>query len=173
MHRTPIIPLLALAVAAGCADSGPAGPAEEPSPYADLVADIQAATTDFQQIDAALAAGYQEASPCVESGAGAMGFHYADGALIDGLVEVDRPEMLLYIPDGSGLRLVGVEYMVAADPWDAANSSPPTLGDRDFDDHRAESARHGLPFAHYDLHVWVWEENPAGLFEPFNPSLGC
>lgn len=24
-----------------------------------------------------------------------------------------------------------------------------------------------------DLHVWIWAENPAGLFTQFNPQLQC
>jgi hypothetical protein len=26
---------------------------------------------------------------------------------------------------------------------------------------------------HYDLHVWLWKENPAELFKPTNPELTC
>lgn len=26
---------------------------------------------------------------------------------------------------------------------------------------------------HYDLHVWLWKQNPAGLFNPTNPSVKC
>ena len=26
---------------------------------------------------------------------------------------------------------------------------------------------------HYDLHAWLWKENPAGLFSPTNPALKC
>ena len=26
---------------------------------------------------------------------------------------------------------------------------------------------------HYDLHVWVWQANPAGIFAPFNPNVSC
>ncbi len=26
---------------------------------------------------------------------------------------------------------------------------------------------------HYDLHVWLWKENPAGLFSPTNPAVKC
>lgn len=26
---------------------------------------------------------------------------------------------------------------------------------------------------HYDLHVWVAEVNPSGLFPPFNPAVSC
>ncbi len=26
---------------------------------------------------------------------------------------------------------------------------------------------------HYDLHVWLWKPNPAGVFSPTNPALEC
>jgi len=26
---------------------------------------------------------------------------------------------------------------------------------------------------HYDLHVWLWKQNPAGLFSPTNPLVKC
>lgn len=170
-------PACALALAAvlltGCDGTDPSA-LDEASPYEDLVAEIRAATASFEEIDTALAAGYQEASPCVETGDGAMGFHYANNGLIDDAVDVDRAEVLLYVPGtGETLTLVGVEFMVAADAWDASHSGPPMLVDQAFADHRAEDQRHGIPFAHYDLHVWAWESNSLGLFAPFNPRLSC
>ena len=38
-----------------------------------------------------------------------------------------RPEALIYEPKGGKLELVGVEYIVIAAAWDAANKTPPTL----------------------------------------------
>ena len=26
---------------------------------------------------------------------------------------------------------------------------------------------------HYDLHVWLYRENPRGMFEQFNPNATC
>jgi hypothetical protein len=26
---------------------------------------------------------------------------------------------------------------------------------------------------HYDLHVWVAQQNLSGLFAPFNPAISC
>jgi hypothetical protein len=26
---------------------------------------------------------------------------------------------------------------------------------------------------HYDLHVWLFKENPSGLFAATNPNVGC
>lgn len=136
---------------------------------------IREATRAFQQVDAALAAGYAPAGPCVAHPTmGGMGFHYGKQALVDAVVDPRNPETLLYAPGPNGSRvLVGVEFLVPADAWDASHAAPPVLAGQAFDDHRAPAARHGLPFPHYDLHVWVWKENPSGLFAPFNPTVSC
>jgi hypothetical protein len=28
-------------------------------------------------------------------------------------------------------------------------------------------------FHHYDLHVWLWKNNPEGVFSPTNPAIRC
>jgi hypothetical protein len=30
----------------------------------------------------------------------------------------------------------------------------------------------GMPI-HYDLHVWLWMDNPSGMFAPWNPRVRC
>jgi hypothetical protein len=30
----------------------------------------------------------------------------------------------------------------------------------------------GMPW-HWDLHAWIWANNPNGLFEQWNPALSC
>jgi len=112
--------------------------------------------------------------PCVASPAGTMGIHATNAALMaDDAIDPIRPEILLYVPKANGrLELVGVEY------WKAdADGSLATAADR--------PSLFGLPFAgpmpghnpampvHYDLHVWLWEDNPSGLFAPFNPAISC
>jgi hypothetical protein len=32
--------------------------------------------------------------------------------------------------------------------------------------------RYGLP-PFYSLHAWIWQENPAGTFAMWNPSVHC
>jgi len=32
--------------------------------------------------------------------------------------------------------------------------------------------RYDIP-AFFSLHVWLWQNNPAGLFAPFNPDVSC
>lgn len=171
--RSILVPALAVVLLGGC-DDDPVAPEDPEDPVQALLAEIRSATEGYRQVDAAVAAGYAEASPCVASPDGGMGFHYAMQALIDASVEPTAPELLLYEPvTGGGLRLVGVEYMVMAPEWDPANDAPPELLGHAFEDHRPEEARHGLPFPHYDLHVWAWEPNPGGTFAPFNPNVSC
>ncbi|HEU0015018.1 MAG TPA: hypothetical protein VFQ45_15120 [Longimicrobium sp.] len=172
MRTTPIRITLAAACllgAAACDDSPTAGGLEG------TLRAIRGATDDFQVESAAVAAGYAPAGPCVAHPTlGAMGFHYARNALVDATVNPREPEALLYAPTPAGGRtLVGVEFVVQADAWDAQNAAPPTLAGQAFDDHRDPAARHGLPFAHYDLHVWAWQDNPSGVFAPFNPTVSC
>ena len=102
-----------------------------------------------------------------------MGIHAINPALMaDPAIDPRRPEMLLYIPDKHGkLRLVGVEYWKRADQVTAGD--PPSLFGVTFE---GPMPGHGPPGAmpvHYDLHVWLWADNPLGLFAQFNPNLAC
>ncbi len=101
------------------------------------------------------------------------------------MLDPSRPETLLYEPQKNGqLRLVGVEYFAVAltangpyfgppppPPPPAFVTPRPTLFGQDFDGpmpgHDA-----GMPW-HFDLHVWLWRNNPRGMFSPFNPKVTC
>jgi hypothetical protein len=93
-----------------------------------------------------------------------MGFHYGDTDLIDGTVEEFAPELLLFEPQKNGkLRFVGVEYIVPFTAW--TEPEPPVL--------------HGLTFHAnntfqvWALHAWVGQNNPAGIFQDWNPRINC
>ena len=137
---------------------------------------VKAATASYHSLTQAQAAGYTTAGePCVaEPGLGAMGIHAVNGPLIgDPALNPLQPELLLYLPKANGkLELVGVEYFkVDADQNLATDDDRPSLLGHPFD---GPMPGHypGQPI-HYDLHVWLWADNPAGLFAPFNPSLSC
>jgi len=104
---------------------------------------------------------------------GAMGLHYINGDLV-GDTELDpaTPEALVYEPaaDG-GLTLVALEYVVFAEAWDEANAEPPMLFDQMFM-LVEEPNRYELP-SFYALHVWIWKDNPSGLYDNFNPDVIC
>jgi hypothetical protein len=124
---------------------------------------LRAATAPFQSFDAAQAAQWStKITSCMDSTVGGMGFHYGNANLIDGKVRVDQPEVLLYEPLEHGrLQLVGVEYIV---PLSMAAKAPRLFG-RDF--------RPNLRFQVWALHVWIWKDNPSGLFADWNPTVNC
>ena len=108
----------------------------------------------------------------VQYPAGAMGVHFLNPALVGPTVDPKRPSLLLYEPTADGkLRLVGAEWFV---PLATGIKERPQLFGRPFDG-PMEGHEPLLPQSlhHYDLHVWLWKDNPAGLFSPTNPNVKC
>jgi hypothetical protein len=173
--------IVALAMALPLAlGPGTAADATQASPGAraaqlETVAQARAATARYHDVQTALADGYVPAGPCVEMpGLGAMGVHYVNhDLLVDGVIDVARPELLLYLPDRHGRqRLVGIEYMqIDADQDLSTDDDRPWLFGVPFDG-PMDGHGPGEP-VHYDLHVWLWSHNPVGMFAMFNPALSC
>jgi hypothetical protein len=96
---------------------------------------------------------------------GGMGYHHQNASLLDDHLELERPEILVYerLPNGA-YRLNGVEYIVpfSARPMDAA---PPTI--------MGQKLKPAPSLRLWYLHVWVWLENPSGLFADWNPRVKC
>ena len=61
--------------------------------------------------------------------------------------------------------------MVFKAAWDASHSWRPRLFGHTFN-LSPEGNRFGLP-AFYSLHAWIWKNNPAGMFQMFNPTVTC
>ena len=143
----------------------------DPAVLKDLAA-VRNATARYHDVENALADGFVADHECVAvPGLGGMGFHYIHlDRLFDIEINLLEPEILLYAPSGNGLKLVGVEYMLAIENPGSLPPVPVLFG-QDFD---GPMPGHGpdQPF-HYDLHVWVWSNNPSGMFEMFNPKVGC
>ena len=140
---------------------------------AKLVQLVRDATKQFANVNAAAAAGYQPFLGCVSGpDHGAMGYHYVNSALVgDGVLDASRPEALIYESSGSGLQLVGVEFVVIAETWLASHTSPPVLEGQSFQ-FVGSPNRYGLP-AHFELHVWAWRDNPQGAFVDWNNKVSC
>lgn len=139
-----------------------------------MVEQVRQVTAQFRNVDNAIAAGYESGGSCVSGpNGGAMGIHYANPTLLeDGELSVMEPEVLVYEPRGDGrLRLVAVEYLTFAEPWQASHGTPATLGGQHFN-LVGEPNRTGLP-AHWELHVWAWKTNPLGTFADWNPLVSC
>ena len=155
--------------------AAPSRAAQEATPApTTLVEAVRQATAPYQDVQAALDAGYAPMLGCVSGPqSGAMGEHYMNGALIgDGELEASQPEALLYAPQADGtVRLAGVEYLVLADAWDASHDGPPLLLGQLFNYVGAPN-RYRNP-AFYELHVWASQDNPNGMFADFNPTVSC
>jgi hypothetical protein len=135
---------------------------------------VRESTERFKDVRVAEAEGYALQFGCVSGpDSGAMGLHYVNGALVNsGVLDATRPQIVIYeaTPDG-GLRLIGADYLLLADAWNAKHSGPPELMGQLF--HWWESPnRFGLP-AFYTLHVWAWKENPRGAFVNWHPKVSC
>jgi hypothetical protein len=102
--------------------------------------------------------------------AGAMGVHFLNMGNIGPQPNPARPPVLIYEPRGDTLRLVAAEWFV---PTQLSKERPQLFG-RQFD---GPMAGHEpiMPAAleHWDLHVWLWKDNPAGVYAPTNPALKC
>jgi hypothetical protein len=95
-----------------------------------------------------------------------MGYHYINTNLLDITVDLSHPEALVYAPDATGsIGLGAVEYMVPAATWDAEHDEPPQALSQRF--HMNEK------LSMYVLHVWVWKNNPLGVFADWNPDVYC
>jgi hypothetical protein len=124
--------------------------------------------------------------------AGAMGIHYfrpdllgisappnprvnGNGTHTDFL----KPSVLVYEPQADGsLRLVAVENLVFRWAWaEAGHKEPPSFHGVRYemmadDPHTKVDEAHMFE-PHYDLHVWLFRDNPSGQFAPFNPKVSC
>ena len=100
---------------------------------------------------------------------GAMGIHFVN-LTIQGPPDPLKPNVLLYEPVDGKLKLVGVEWLV---PLAFAKERPTLLG------HPFQGPMEGheplIPqgFRHYDLHAWLFKDNPLGMFSPTNPNVTC
>ena len=144
------------------------------------LASVRNATADYRDFAASQQAGFtilvtrqDNGVSCIANGsAGAMGQHYANGERVgDGLIQKQRPEVLLYEPQTNGSKkLVGVEYVVLAADWLKKHDSPPVLFGTEFD--FITSNPFGLP-PFYALHAWAWQANPDGAFKAWNTTVSC
>lgn len=164
------------------------------------LAKIRQATQRFRDINVALSEGYVIPPPaaCVSAHAegeprqlGAMGVHVIRPDLL-GITSVSprvngvgtntdfsRPSVLVYEPQPDGrYELVAVENLIFAQAWHAAgHTARPSFHGNEYYhviDNPATPADEAHGFTpHYELHIWLYRENPAGMFMPFNTRVSC
>lgn len=161
---------------------------------------IREATERFRDVEVAVAEGYirDPADMCFVAAMegqppqlGGMGVHYFRPDLLGITATEPRvagtgthtdfttPALLLYEPQADGsLELVAVENLVFAAGWTAEGNTaaPSFLGNEYYLMHdNAETdpdEAHGFA-PHYELHVWLYRDNPNGTFAQFNPDVTC
>jgi hypothetical protein len=188
--------VLALGVAAALGTASTTPTAAEP----DLAA-VRAATERFRDVNVALKEGYirDPMNLCdtaemmgQPARLGVMGIHFFRPDLlgitgppnprVDGSgthTDFLKPAILIYEPQKDGsLQLVAVENLVFIKAWEAAgNSAPPAFQgvpyDRMADDPATPTDEAHMFEPHYDRHVWIWKDNPNGMFAQYNPNATC
>ena len=197
-----LVALLAVALRMGVGGNRGAGPAAaEPAAGEPDLAAVRKATERFQDVSVALAEGYiRDPGDVCETAEmmgrpakmGAMGIHFfrpdvlgitgppnprvaGTGMHMDYLT----PGVLIYEPQADGsLQLVAVENLVFEAAWKAAgNTEPPSFQGVPYD-HMVDDPATALDEAHmfdphYDRHVWIYRDNPSGVFAQFNPNVNC
>ena len=168
-------PALSLALLAGACERSPSA-----SPDADalltrdvgpgtsqetLLKAVRSVTARMNSTTYAVAAGYVPNEHCVAHPTlGGMGYHWANPTRVDATFDPLRPEAVLYVDGPNGQRrLAAVEYIIV----DVGQPRP------SFGGQLMDVGGTPLPVAHWSLHVWLYEENPNGLFTPFNPRVSC
>lgn len=185
-HRITI-PLAWLLLLGACDD-------DPTSPEVEGLARIRTATNAYHDVSAATAAGYTVWSPdptatgatCSSNPDGNMGYHRvnvslrgsaADPAAGDAVIDMLKPEMLLYEKKSDGtMSLVGVEYLVFKAAWErvhGAGAAPPQVLGQPLVLSSHTFPGNPAPIEHYELHVWVWKDNPRGMYHPWHPNVTC
>ena len=108
----------------------------------------------------------------VEYPPGAMGVHFLNTANIGPVLDPAKPQVLIYEPVAGKLKLVAAEWFVPAAVV-GDKPAPAIFGQTlagPMDGHEPI-----MPAAlrHYDLHVWLWKDNPRGMFTSTNAAVKC
>ena len=170
------------------------------SPIEPTLDQVRAATEKYQDVKVAIADGYTRdpMDECVTAASigyppesGAMGIHYARDDLlgikgppnprVDGsgtYTDFNKPAILLYEPQADGsLKLVAVENLVFEQAWNAKHKNRPTFHgvpyNRMADDPATPIDEGHMFMPHFDRHVWLYRDNPNGMFAQFNPNVSC
>jgi hypothetical protein len=132
----------------------------------EAVETVREVTERYMDINNAIHDEFVLLHPCEERpGEGTVGAVYVKLSLLDGRVEIHRPEALIYEPAKRDrpAKLVGVEYAIPYTEWTEA--TPPTLLGHEFQ--REDE------FGVWALHFWAYRFNPDGLFAEANSRVQC
>jgi hypothetical protein len=128
---------------------------------------LRRVTARYHNLELAKKDGFVLLHECEEiPGEGPIGTVYVnfDRLLDGGGIDPESPEALIYEPQKNGPpELVGAEFAIAFTDW-TLPTPPKFLGN-------AFQAENDV--GAFGLHVWIWRNNPNGLFAETNPSVSC
>jgi len=178
-----IVSLIVAAVAAPSASSAQVKQqGKAASGNAAAVAAVKAALDKYKDPIVAVRDGYYSSVGCIdfpgggsEHGAmdykpGAMGVHFINMGLVGPKLDSTKPQVLLYEQVGDKLVLTGAEWFV---PTDLAKTPPTILGHQLMGPMEGHVPVMPAELHHWDLHVWLWKDNPNGMFHPTNSAVKC
>jgi hypothetical protein len=173
----PLAILAAFTVFAACADHTAVAPERQsamssrsttvnPAEENTTLATLRNATARYHSLDTAIADGFVFLHGCeVREDGGPVGTVYVNmRRLLDGTIDPALPDGLIYERRvNESPRLVAVELAVPFSLWTAPE--PPSFLGATFQ--REDE------FGVFGLHVWLWRNNPKGLFAETNPNVTC
>ena len=130
------------------------------------LAQARRSTAKYHDIDTAFADGYIDVAFILPG----VGCHLMNLGYLDGEFEVTQPELLIYADcspgQGGKAELRSIEYVtLCGGPPSCTLPAPDGFsGDDDV----------WTPFVDgslWTLHVWVWQNNPDGIFVKINPRI--
>ena len=148
---------------------------------------VRDATAKYRDIEVALEEGYLQTTEDVPN----MGAHFIHPIrALDGLFNPAEPEILMYTGDEElGWRLVGTSFVLPReqvgdehpeafagplDNWHVHYSlctGPNSISRSTTPEQCAEEQSVWLPSYGWMIHAWVWDDNPMGVFNMWNPSV--
>jgi hypothetical protein len=143
---------------AGCLDalSGPS-PTEQVREHED-------ALDRFSDVAVAVEEGYRTAATYVRDGGGVVGIPFVNPEVTE--LRPEQPGAVLYgLTESGQYEPFGLKWFAPTDDHD----SPPTLFGTEFSGPHEGVA--GLVPEHYALHVWLFRDNPDGLFATYNTDI--
>jgi len=106
----------------------------------------------------------------MEYAKGAMGVHFVN-LTVKGPPDPMKPNVLIYEPVGKKLKLVAVEWLVPLTP--DTKQAPSLFGQTFMGPMEGHEPLIPKEFVHYDLHAWLFKDNPLGMFAATNPKVNC
>jgi len=106
----------------------------------------------------------------MEYAKGAMGVHFVN-LTVKGPPDPMKPNVLIYEPVGKKLKLVAVEWLVPHTP--ETKQAPTLFGQTFMGPMEGHEPLIPKEFVHYDLHAWLFKDNPLGMFAATNPKVNC